>query len=246
LQIVATLFVILFGKSIAAYVIVRVFGRPRQTALTISASLAQIGEFSFILSAIAVSFGLLPPQARDLIITGAILSILANPFWFRIQAWWESRIIAQPQASAPLTDVGPQPTPYERHAVVVGFGRVGSVVAEGFRARGVPVVVVEARRDLSESARVKGFRVVQANAAQPGINDKVNLVKAQWLIVAIPNGFEAGQIVEHARAANADINIFARAHFDAEVEHLTMCGADFTVMGEREIAKAFLNAAIAV
>ncbi len=250
LQVLATLFIILFGKSLAAYIIVRAFGRSKVTAFTISASLAQIGEFSFILSALGLALGVLPPEGRDLIITGAILSILVNPLWFAILARWErgKAADAAPAAAQPITavdvpDNAPLPA-LEGHAIVVGYGRVGSLVADGFKQGGCKVVVVEERADLAAQARAAGFAVVRANGSQPGISTKTSLAMAKWLVVAIPNGFEAGRIVENARAIAPKARILARAHFDAEVEHLKKCGADFTVMGEREIAKAMIEDAL--
>jgi len=251
-QVLSTLFIIIIGKSVAAYLIVRAFGRSKRTAFTISASLAQIGEFSFILSALGLSLGLLPAEGRDLIITGAILSILANPIWFALLARWEKGApVAAPSvaASAAAPPQSPDDHPEQPvlppgdHAVVVGYGRVGSLVAQGFKKQGIDVVVVEGRQDLVARAREDGFGVVRANAAQPGISDKTNLLSARWLVVAIPSAFEAGQIVEHARAESPNLTILARAHFDAEVEHLKKSGASFIVMGEREIAKAMLEEA---
>jgi len=254
LQVLATLFIILFGKSLAAYIIVRAFGRSKVTAFTISASLAQIGEFSFILSALGLSLGVLPEEGRDLIITGAILSILINPLWFAILARWErgktadatlaaETVAAQSAAAADVPDNAPLPA-LEGHAIVVGYGRVGSLVGDGFKQGGFKVVVVEERADLAAQARAAGFAVVRANGSQPGISTKISLARAKWLVVAIPNGFEAGRIVENARAIAPKVRILARAHFDAEVEHLKKCGADFTVMGEREIAKAMIDEAL--
>lgn len=244
-QVLATLFIILIGKSAAAYFLVRAFGRSKVTALTISASLAQIGEFSFILAALGLSLGMLPEEGRDLIITGAILSILVNPVWFAVLKRRENEAAALKVEASPAVDIAPPvQLTMERHAVVVGFGRVGSLVAQGFRAGGVDVAVVEEREDLAARAREEGFPVVRGNGSKPGTAEKANLARAKWLVVAIPNHFEAGQIVEHARAASPNLHIFARAHFDAEVEHLKKCGADFTVMGEREIARAMLDHAL--
>lgn len=150
LHVMATLFIILFGKSIAAFLIVQAFGHTRSMALTISASLAQIGEFSFILAALGIELGLLPPEGRDLIITGALLSICVNPFFFAALDRINSRAAAKKEAAAPadlpidpLPPALPPMTALADHAVVVGFGRVGSLVAADFRTRGRAVMVVE-------------------------------------------------------------------------------------------------------
>jgi len=246
-EVLATVFIIIIGKSVAALLIVRAFGHPMSTALTISASLAQIGEFSFILAALGVELNMLSAHGRDLIVTGALISILINPFFFtaidHVKAKREKK--AEPSAAIP-TPTEPLPaTALSEHAVVVGYGRVGSLVAEGFQKDGRPCLVIEDQQSLIELARSRGFEVMAGNAADPAVVKAGNLNGARWLFVAIPNGFEAGQIVAQARKCNPNLEIIARAHFDAEVDHLTKCGASFIVMGEREIARSMLARAFA-
>jgi CPA2 family monovalent cation:H+ antiporter-2 len=243
LEVLATLFIILAGKSIAAFLIVRAFGHSTSMALTISASLAQIGEFSFILAALGVELKLLPSEGRDLIITGALISIFTNPLFFAaLDRWQAKRKAAEPEgAPAASTDDVPAPltpTTLQDHAVVVGYGRVGAVVAADFRARNVPVLIVEESDKYAAAARAAQFETLQGNGATADMVAACNLPAARWLVVAIPNGFEAGQIVQQARKISPTLAIIARAHFDEEVDHLTKCGANVTVMGEREIARS--------
>ncbi|HEX2890684.1 YbaL family putative K(+) efflux transporter [Vineibacter terrae] len=242
LPMLAVLLIILVGKSAAALLIVLAFRHPMGTALTIAASLAQIGEFSFILAGLGVSLKLLPKEGQDLILAGAILSILANPLIFiaadRLGPRLERRAEpapAEPAAPPPPEDDLPT-TSLTDHAVIVGHGRVGSVISEAARQEGWPILVIEDRRDVVEGLRERGIDVIRGNAATPRVLAAANIGAARCLFVAIPNAFEAGQIVQQARAARADLDIFARAHSDAEVEHLHDCGATATVMGEREIA----------
>ncbi|TXL70993.1 Kef family K(+) transporter [Vineibacter terrae] len=241
LPMLAVLLIILVGKSAAALLIVLAFRHPMGTALTIAASLAQIGEFSFILAGLGVSLKLLPKEGQDLILAGAILSILANPLIFiaadRLGPRLERRAEpapAEPAAPPPEDDL--PTTSLTDHAVIVGHGRVGSVISEAARQEGWPILVIEDRRDVVEGLRERGIEVIRGNAATPRVLAAANIGAARRLFVAIPNAFEAGQIVQQARAARADLDIFARAHSDAEVEHLHDCGATATVMGEREIA----------
>ncbi|MFD2264063.1 YbaL family putative K(+) efflux transporter [Lacibacterium aquatile] len=250
LPVLGVLLIIVVGKMLAALGIVLLFRHPLRTAFTISASLAQIGEFSFILAALGVGLGLLPPEGRDLILAGAILSILANPLVFygadKLLPWWEARR-AQPAASAtaePVEEVPAlQPTSLTEHAVVVGYGRVGSVVCNGLAEAGKPFLVVEDVPARITELNEKGIEVVTENAAKPEVMATLNIPAANWLFVAIPNSFEAGQIVEQARKANPDLRIVARAHTDAEIEYLQSRGADETIMGEREIALGMLQKA---
>ena len=238
LPVLATFLVIVFGKSVAAYVIVRLFGHPNSTALTIAASLAQIGEFSFILVGLGVTLELLPEQGRDLVLAGAILSILVNPLLFiaieRLQARKES---AQPSEAQAQDEDLPPPVREHEHAILIGHGRVGELVSARLQKDGTPLVVIEDKREKAAELRERGLSVVVGNAANPEVLALANITTARWLLIAIPNGFEAGQIASRARAANPELDIIARAHFDAEVEYLEQNGANLVIMGEREIAQ---------
>lgn len=255
LPLLATIAIILVGKSLAAWLIVRAFGRSNAVALTISASLAQIGEFSFILAGLGVSLKLLPEQGRDLILAGAIFSILLNPFLFvlvdRFAAPEAAPGKARPKpegAREPVSVPEPEPAP-ERdiaptelsdHIVVVGYGRVGSLLGAGLTAMGETFLVIEDQDDGIAAARRDGAEVLAGNAADPEVLAAAGLARAKRLFVAIPGSFEAGQVCEQARRANPDLSIVARAHSQAEVEHLQACGASRTIMGEAEIARAML------
>ncbi|WP_437879922.1 YbaL family putative K(+) efflux transporter [Pseudomonas sp. LRF_L74] len=238
LPVLATFLVIVVGKSLAALAIVRAFGHPLSTALTISASLAQIGEFSFILISLGIGLELLPEQGRDLLLAGAILSILVNPLLFvgiqRLQPWLDRREgVGQPST----VEVDAPPPIHERnHALLIGYGRVGRRVAERLREAGIPLVVTEDSRAGLDELRAAGISSVLGNAARPGVLELAQVEHARWLLIAIANGFEAGQIAQQARALNPDLEIIARAHFDAEVDYLEQNGADLVIMGEREIA----------
>ncbi len=254
--LLATLAIILVGKSLAAWLIVRAFGKSNGVALTISASLAQIGEFSFILAGLGVSLALLPPQGRDLILAGAILSILLNPVLFALV----DRFAGEPAAAArpkpgpgpgadpPQDEPAPEATPdlditpttLSDHMVVVGYGRVGALLGAGLLARGEKVLVIEEQGDAVATARRDGAELLRGNAADPTVLAAAGLTRAKRLFVAIPQSFEAGQVCEQARRDNPALPIVARAHSDAEVAHLTRCGATLTIMGEAEIARAML------
>jgi CPA2 family monovalent cation:H+ antiporter-2 len=220
----------------AAIFLARALGAGRAAALSIGAGLAQIGEFSFILSGLGVRLGLLPEAARALILATSIVTILVNPALF---AWSERRRGAVPAMTEPRSV--PEPTTLTGHAVLVGFGRVGRIIAEGLRRAGTPIFVIEEAEGAVESLKSAGIEFARGNAADAAMLAAANLASARILFVAIPAAFEAGQIVEQARRAKPDLNIVARAHFDAEVEHLRKLGANSVVMGEREIALAMLN-----
>lgn len=236
LLVLATVLIIVVGKSLAAWLIVRAFGHPNSTALTISASLAQIGEFSFILATLGLSLDLLSPMARDLILGGAILSILLNPLLFSLLDRYEARH-AEP---ADVQDVPPT-VDLQDHVVLVGYGRVGRGIGEQLRAQGKPFVVIEAQREHLEALRQDGVPALYGNAAQSELLKAAAVERARWLLVAIPEVFEAGQVIENALELNAGLKVVARAHSDAEIEHLEKHGAQRVIMGEREIARGMLE-----
>lgn len=247
LPLTATVLIIVVGKSAAALGIVLLFKRPLDTALMISASLAQIGEFSFILATLGVDLGLLPTQGRDLILGGAIISILLNPFVFGLIGRFGPRLRAAfPTVAAP--DAPPPPTTAQRpaaHAVVVGYGRVGSVIGEALREHARPFVVIEEKQEIVATLEEEGVAVVTGPRPPAELMMGARVAEATAVFVAVPNCFEAGQFVEQARAANPDLFIVARAHSDAEVDYLQGLGADVTIMGEREIGRAMVEQAVA-
>lgn len=245
-SLIGILMIILVCNPIAAYLIVRLFNHPVSTALTIGASLAQIGEFSFILAGIGLSLKLLPQQGQDLILAGAIISIMVNPFYFVAIAYLKKKLQIADRTVFPTAKVEEERedlpvTALTNHAVIVGYGRVGSILGARFRADNQPYLVIEERKQTAEAARKEGIEVVSGNAADPRVVTAANLAGARWIFIAIPDGFEAGQVAEQARKINPTLSIIARAHSDAEVEHLQKHKANFVIMGEREIALGMLD-----
>jgi CPA2 family monovalent cation:H+ antiporter-2 len=256
--VLATLLIIVVGKSIAAYGIMRMFGYSVVSALTISASLAQIGEFSFILANLGIELKVLPQDGRDLILAGAIMSILLNPFMFtlidrlmakREKAAAEAAEKAEAEAAEEeeeeeeeaATSEPIRPTSLTDHVVLVGHGRVGSHVSTTLKEQNVPLFVIEDNDDVVHVLRERGIEAFSGNAAAPEVLVAANLAEARCLLVAIPDAFEGGQVVQQARASNPDLPIIARAHSEAETEHLMKHGATLVIMGEHEIAKAMLG-----
>ena len=247
LLVLATVLIIVLGKGLAALLIVLAFRKPLSTALTIAVSLAQIGEFSFILASLGVSLELMPEVGRDLILAGAIIAILLNPMLFslldRLQPWLAAREQRQPEASpAPASEPSDYVLPLSEnaHTILIGHGRVGSRISQRLQAEHMPLVIIEALHSLVEDLRESGLSVVHGNAASSQTLAQANIASARCLIVAIANSLEAGQIISHARAANPSLQILARAQADSEVDYLKTCSADLVVMGEREIARIML------
>ena len=236
--VAATVAIIVVGKSIVAYAIVRAFGHTNRTAMIAAASLAQIGEFSFILAGLGVGLKVMPAEARDLILAGSILSILFNPIAFTLVV---RRIRAGTEPN-PETDEGaiPAPTPAPAPAgagiVLIGYGRVGSNIGGLMRTRGERLTVIEDQTDIAAAAEAAGAEVIIGDATREAVLRQAKLDRARILLIAIPEGIEAGAIVRRARALNPRLTIVARAHSDAEVDDLVRRGADHVVMAERETA----------
>jgi CPA2 family monovalent cation:H+ antiporter-2 len=217
---------------------VKAFGRSTATALTISASLGQIGEFSFILAGLGVGLGILPPEGRDLVLGGAIISILLNPVLFSL-SMRRARKVAPGEIVAGA-DGGDQPRA-RGPVILVGYGRVGAAVAEGLQAGRRRFVVLDTDDAARERAKAAGLTVVDGSAADRRVLDEAGIAEAESLILAIPDPFEGGVIVQSARRSNPGIKILARAHQDADAKHLAELGADEVVFGERELAEAMLK-----
>lgn len=233
LPLIATVAIIIFGKSIAAYWIVRSFGHSNAKAMTIAASLAQIGEFSFILVALGTQLNIIPAEARDLILAGAIISIFLNPFIF-------SLIMARTTAGKKEPSEKPKSLP-QGSIILIGYGRVGKLIAQTLQQAGRKMVLIEDHEDLAAQAQKDGMICVHGNALNPETLETAGIIQAHKLLIAIPEGFEAGAILQHARKLNPAIRVISRAHSDAEVDYLERLGVSEIVMGEREIANRMLS-----
>jgi CPA2 family monovalent cation:H+ antiporter-2 len=226
--------IVVIGKALAALVIMAVFKQKRDASALIAASLAQIGEFSFILAGLGVGLNMLPEEGRDLILGAAILSIVLNPLVFLIA----DRLAPK---AAPIAAELPKAGSHGR-AIIVGHGRVGSRIAKSLTAARVDYSVIEDRQEAVERLHESGIPAIAGNAVSPDVMKAAAVESASLLYVTVPDGFEAGRIVEIARQLNPGIRIFARSHNDAEVEHLRGFGADVVISGEEEIAQAMIDA----
>ncbi|EPJ7366524.1 YbaL family putative K(+) efflux transporter [Pluralibacter gergoviae] len=240
--VLGVLAIILFGKSAAAFMLVRLFGHSQRTALTIAASLAQIGEFAFILAGLGMALDLLPQAGQNLVLAGAILSIMLNPVLFALlEKYLEKTETLDEQTLEEAIEEEKQiPVDICDHILLVGYGRVGSLLGEKLIAQNIPLVVIETSRTRVDELRNRGVRAVLGNAASEEVMNLAHLDCARFLLLTIPNGYEAGEIVAAAREKNPHIEIIARAHYDDEVDYITERGANEVVMGEREIANTML------
>jgi CPA2 family monovalent cation:H+ antiporter-2 len=245
LQVLAVAALVILGKTLVAIGIVLAFRYPLNTALTVGAGLAQIGEFSFILAGLGVTLGLLPAEGQSLILAGAIVSIALNPLLFRaiepVQRWIRTRsAIARtldrspdPLATLPMTVDQDLLTD---HVVLVGYGRVGRRIADALSARGIAFVVAEQNRELVERLRESHIPAVSGDASDPAVLIQAHVQRAAMLVIATPDTFGVRKMAEVARMLRPAIEIVVRTHSDEEAELLRSENIGRIFMGEHELA----------
>ncbi len=251
LLMAAVMGVILVVKPLIALVIVIGLGHSVRTALVVALGLAQIGEFSFILSEAAHKAGLMPEGGNNLLVAGAILSITLNPILFRsigrIERWlkrqprlWavlnaraERRVREANAAVAEAVTTGGR-----RLAVVVGFGPVGRTVDRLLRDAGLDTAVIDLNMDTVDDLRRQGETAVFGDASQAAILESAGVERASHLVVTLPHGADRAAIVATARNLNAKLRIFVRAHYLRERGELEHVGATAAIFEEAEAAVA--------
>jgi CPA2 family monovalent cation:H+ antiporter-2 len=245
LQVAAVVAIIIFGKSLAAFALVLLLRYPLNTALTVSASLAQIGEFSFILAGMGMQLKLLPAEGQSLILAGAIISIAVNPLLFKaiapLQRWIgaKSSLARGMERSDDPLALLPMSTDHAKlsgQVVLVGHGRVGRLIARELTARGVHFVVAEQNREAVEELRKQGVAAVAGDAGEAAVLIQAHIARASMLVVATPDTFRVRAMIEIARALNPGIQIVLRSHNDGEAELLRGEKAGKVFVGERELA----------
>jgi K+:H+ antiporter len=247
IHVIIVVAIILLGKSLAAFFLVLLFRYPLNTALTVSASLAQIGEFSFILVGLGVSLGLLPKEGQSLILAGAIISIALNPFVFRAiepaQSWIRSRsklaqILERPDDPLAVLPMTVDLNRLTGQAVLVGYGRVGRRIGEALTKNGISFVVAEANREIVEKLRKSGIPAVSGDASEPSVLIQAHIQRARMLVIAIPDALDVRRMIEIARTVNPRIETVVRTHSEEEAVLLEKENAGKVFLGEHELALA--------
>jgi CPA2 family monovalent cation:H+ antiporter-2 len=250
LRVLMVVAIIVFGKSLAAFFLVLLFRYPLNTALTVSASLAQIGEFSFILANLGVSLELIPSEARSLILAGAIISIALNPLVFQTiepaQSWIRSRSKLAQSLERPDDPLAVLPTTVELsrltgQVVLVGYGRVGRRIAEALTASGISFVVAEGNREIVEELRANGIAAVSGDATEPDVLIQAHVHRARMLVIATPDTLDVRRMIEIARTVNPNIETVVRTHSEEELTLLEQENVGKVFLGEYELARAMTH-----
>ncbi|MES2073119.1 MAG: YbaL family putative K(+) efflux transporter [Pseudomonadota bacterium] len=245
LQVLAVVAIIIFGKSLAAFILVILFRYPLNTALTVSASLAQIGEFSFILAGLGVSLGVLPVQGQNLILAGAIISIAMNSLVFKLiqplQSWLRARSRLARELEHrddPLAEL-PSSVASEHlsaHVVIVGYGMVGRHISAALQAQGLSFVIAEQNRELVEQLRKQGLHAVAGDACEPAVLIQAHVARARMLVISLPDSFHARQMIATALALNPGIETVVRTASEEEAALLHKDSAGKVFVGKTELA----------
>ncbi len=224
-QVLATVLIIMFGKTLAAVGLVLLFRYPFNTALTVAASLAQIGEFSFILAGLGLALGLLPQEGMSLVLAGALISIALNPLLFTLvqplKKWLLARSAWARQLEQRQDPYAELPMSTERHflsgqVVLVGYGRVGSRIASALKERGIPFVVAEQNREVVEALRQQGMAAVSGDVTDPAVLIQAHIANAAMLVAACPDPLVIRQMIETAKMLNPNIEVVLRSHSEEE------------------------------
>lgn len=245
LQVLAVVAIIVLGKSLAALVLVIALRYPLNTALTVAVSLAQIGEFSFILAGLGVTLGLLPAQGMSLVLAGALISIALNPFLFGaiapLQRWLLKRSQLARELQSRQDPYAELPMSTERkylegQVVLVGFGRVGRRIAAALDSKNIPYVVAEQNREVVEALRKQGLAAVSGNATDPAVLIQAHIVNAAMLVIATPDSLNVRQMANIARTLNPNVEIVLRTHSEEESKLLRSDAVGTVFFGEEELA----------
>jgi len=250
LQVLAVVAIIMIGKTLAAAALVLSFRYPLNTALTVSASLAQIGEFSFILVGLGASLGLLPAEGTSLVLAGALISMALNPMLFHaiapLQGWLRTRSALarrleerdDPLAELPMTTHAK----FLAHQVVlVGYGKVGRRLAAALAANDVPFVVAEQNRELVEALRAKGIAAVFGDAVEPAVLIQAHIARAAMLVIATPDTLKVRQMIATAKLLNPMIETVIRSHSEQEARLLEEENGSTVFLAEEALAQAMVR-----
>ena len=250
LHVLVVIAIIIIGKSLAAFFLVLLFRYPLNTALTVSASLAQIGEFSFILAGLGVSLGVLPTAGQNLILAGAIISIALNPLVFQAiepaQTWIRARSKLAQALERPHDPLAALPMTVDLNrlagqVVLVGYGRVGRRIGEALTAQGIPFVVAEENREIVEKLRANDIPAVSGDASDPAVLIQAHIHRARVLVIATPDTLNARRMIETARTVNPRVEIIVRTHSEEEAALLEKENVGTVFFGEHELARSMIH-----
>ena len=254
LAVLAVVGIIVVGKTLAAIGLVLLLRYPLNTALIVGASLAQIGEFSFILAGLGVEYRMLPEEGRSLILAGALISIALNPAMFAAigpaQRWIRERSELARKLERRADPLAELPTSVDAslltgHVAIVGYGRVGKRIAAALLEQSIPFTIAEQNREIVERLREEGAHAVSGDASDPAVLIQAHVARAAMLVIATPDTLGVRKMIDVARKLNPKIHVVLRTHSDEEAAMLRQEHAGEVFMGEHELAKAMTQHVLA-
>jgi CPA2 family monovalent cation:H+ antiporter-2 len=247
LAVLGAVAVIVLGKSLAAVALVLMLRYPARTALVVAASLAQIGEFSFILAGLGRAVGLLTQEGQSLIVAAALISIAMNPFVFSafdsLSKWLDRRRLLAGRTEPATNELSELPMSTDprylsNQVVLVGWGRVGRSIADALAEHRIPFVVAEENREFVQALRARGIPAVWGDATEPEVLVQSHIAKARALVIATPETVHVRKMAAIARQLNPTIHVIVRSHNAEEAALLEKDGAGTVFVGEAELARA--------
>jgi CPA2 family monovalent cation:H+ antiporter-2 len=240
--VLALLLIITFGKAVPAAILATLDGQRPSSALRAGALVGQSGEFSFVLASTGLTLGAVRPETFSLAMGAVVISILTSEPLLagarRLGDWLDSRT-SRPELPGDEPGAG-----LRRHAVILGYGRVGRSVARVLESRGFAWVAVEGDYAIAREARIGGAPIIYGEAGAQSVLDQARVNDALALVVAIPDALATRQAIVYARARNPRVEVVARAHSEAEEVELRQLGAMRIVVAERELGNQLVRHAL--
>lgn len=240
--VLALLLIITLGKALPIAGLALLDGQSPSTALRAGALIAQSGEFSFVLASSGLALGAVAPETFSLAMGAVVISIVTAQPLLAAARWIGPRFDAA--GRRPALPGEELPTGLRRHAVILGYGRVGHAVARVLDSRGFGWVAVDSDYGLAREARANGASIIYGEAGTPSVLDQAGVADAHAMVVCVPDALASRQAVVYARDRNPRIEIVARAHSDAEEAELRRLGAGRVIVADRELGNEMIRHAL--
>jgi monovalent cation:H+ antiporter-2, CPA2 family len=239
LAVAATLGIVLFAKPAAAWLVMRALSTPARIALPVAVSLAQIGEFSFVLAGVGQKLELLPVAATSMLVATSIISITLNPLLYRAAVRYATR--NHELAEAPKSHVSTPPSGRDV-ALVVGYGPTGQIVRDILRQNAMDAVVIDLNLATVRALSAEGHAAVYGDAASETVLRAAGIERAVALFLTASALEHSVEMITNARRINPSLRVYVRAQYLREVDPLRRAGARTVVAAEGEVALAMATA----
>jgi CPA2 family monovalent cation:H+ antiporter-2 len=246
-EILFLLILIMVGKALMIAWLIRAIGFPIRIAVTVGLSLAQIGEFSFVIAEMARTRNWYTLSEYNTILASSVISLLFSPMLFALSpliARWASRFVRGERFHELREEVQVQRSVMRDHVILCGFGRVGSRVAQQLLARKVPVVVIDLDPESILRARYQDIPTIYGDAEAREVLALANPHTASIAILTMPESSSAMVAARRLKEINPHLTVLARTHEESKIAELRRCGVDYVVFAEEETARVIVRLAL--